>query len=157
MASAAYDLQYGRAAQRVVPQVRVVPGGRRGFNKVRAVVRVAGMVAVAAMVLGLVVSLVYSQAVITELTGQIESAQNDLTVQKSNYDYLSAQMDAITSRSNIQQTAEGRLGLVKADTSQYTYIRLEDESQIAKKDSGAARLFGGFRAAALSLLGNLDQ
>ena len=67
--------------------------------------------------LGLVVALLYSQATITELSGEIESARQELVAEQSTYDYLSGQMDKITSTNNIAAIAEGRLGLVKADPS----------------------------------------
>ena len=87
-------------------------------------------VLVTALVLGLVVALLYSQATITELSGEIESARQELVAEQSTYDYLSGQMDKITSTNNIAAIAEGRLGLVKADPSQITYLDLEDEGLI---------------------------
>ena len=37
-------------------------------------------------------------------------------------------MDQITNSTSVQQEAEDRLGLVKMDPSQVTYVRLEDEA-----------------------------
>ena len=65
-------------------------------------------------------------------------------------------MSAITSRTSLQQVAEGELGLVPADPSQVTYVELETESVIEKTGSDAAQALSDVGTAALSLLGSLD-
>ncbi|MGN0974716.1 MAG: hypothetical protein ACI4OL_01860 [Gemmiger sp.] len=155
MAQTAYDLNT-RPASRREPQVRVVRGGRSRLDGVKNTLRTVRTVLVTALILGLIASLVYSQAQITMLTGEVESARSELTAAQSTYGYLSSTMDSITSRANIEEAAQGSLGLVKADATQYTYLCLESESVITRTTSGATRLFQGFRSAALSLLGNLD-
>ena len=52
--------------------------------------------------------------------------------------------------------AEDRLGLVKMDPSQVTYVRLEDESVIERAAGTADKFFAGIKTAALSLLGSFD-
>lgn len=49
-------------------------------------------------------------------------------------------MDQITNSTSVQQEAEDRLGLVKMDPSQVTYVRLEDESVI-ERAAGTADKF----------------
>ena len=110
----------------------------------------------AALLLGLIVSVVYSQAKLTELNGQINTARAELTAAGSEYDYLSTKMGEITSRSSLQEVAEGRLELVKLDASQITYVRLEEDSVIEKTGDSATRFLASVRTAALSLLGNLN-
>ena len=158
MATAAYELGYERQVHRrePMPRLQVVQGGRSKLDKVRQALATLRGVLVAALVLGLIVTLVYSQAAITELNGEVSASQQKLTAAQSNYDFLSASMDKVTSRANIEQIAEGRLGLVKADPSQVTYIRLEDEAKIQKTDSNAAKVMSGLGTAALSLIGSLD-
>ena len=157
MATAAYDLRTSKQrAGRPTPNVRVVRGGRYGLGKAKQMARTLLLLLVCALVLGLIVSVVQSQARITELSGEIESARRDLSAAQSDYDYLSTTMSSITSRTNVADIAEGDLGLVKADSSQITYIRLEDESVLEKTTSSAARLLEGIRTAALSLIGTLD-
>ena len=65
-------------------------------------------------------------------------------------------MDDITSTTNIQEIAEGKLGLVKADASQITYITMEDQSRIVRNESDLSRLLSGVKTAALSLIGNFN-
>ena len=130
------------------PEMRVVRGGKHGLNRARQIA--------AALLLGLIFSVVHSQARITELNGQINDTRTDLTAAQSEYDYLSTKMSDITSRASLQDVAEGQLGLVKADQSQITYIQLEEQSVIEKTGSDAGRVLVGIRTAALNLLDSFN-
>ena len=130
------------------PEMRVVRGGKHGLNRARQFA--------AALLLGLIFSVVHSQARITELNGQINDTRTDLTAAQSEYDYLSTKMSDITSRASLQDVAEGQLGLVKADQSQITYIQLEEQSVIEKTGSDAGRVLVGIRTAALNLLDSFN-
>lgn len=138
------------------PEVRVVRGGKHGLNRARQFASVMLHVIAAALLLGLIFSVVHSQARITELNGQINDTRTDLTAARSEYDYLSTKMSDITSRASLQDVAEGQLGLVKADQSQITYIQLEEQSVIEKTSGSASQLLLGIRTAALNLLGSLN-
>ena len=138
------------------PEMRVVRGGKHGLNRARQFAAVALYVIAAALLLGLIFSVVHSQARITELNGQINDTRTDLTAAQSEYDYLSTKMSDITSRASLQDVAEGQLGLVKADQSQITYIQLEEQSVIEKTGSGAGRVLVGIRTAALNLLDSFN-
>ncbi len=142
--------------ERPRPRVRVVQGGRHGLNRARHLAASTLNVLAVALLLGLVVSVVYSQAKITELNGQINDTKTQLTAAQSEYDYLATQMSNITSRASLQQVAEGQLGLVQVDPSQITYVQLEDQSVIAKATSSAQLLLSDVRTAALNLLGSLN-
>lgn len=138
------------------PEVRVVRGGKHGLNRARQFAAVALYVIAAALLLGLIFSVVHSQARITELNGQINDTRTGLTAAQSEYDYLSTKMSDITSRASLQDVAEGQLGLVKADQSQITYIQLEEQSVIEKTGSDAGRVLVGIRTAALNLLDSFN-
>lgn len=138
------------------PEMRVVRGGKHGLNRARQFAAVAMYVIAAALLLGLIFSVVHSQARITELNGQINDTRTDLTAAQSEYDYLSTKMSDITSRASLQDVAEGQLGLVKADQSQITYIQLEEQSVIEKTGSDAGRVLVGIRTAALNLLDSFN-
>lgn len=142
--------------ERTQPKVQVVRGGRHGLNRARQLASSTLSVLAVALLLGLVVSVVYSQARITELNGEINDTKTQLTAAQSEYDYLSTQMSNITSRTNLQQVAEGQLGLVPLDPSQVTYVQLEDQSVIEKSTSSAELLLSDVRTAALDLLGSLN-
>ena len=138
------------------PEMRVVRGGKHGLNRARQFAAVALHVIAAALLLGLIFSVVHSQARITELNGQINDTRTDLTAAQSEYDYLSTKMSDITSRASLQDVAEGQLGLVKADPSHITYIQLEEQSVIEKTGSDAGRVLVGIRTAALNLLDSFN-
>ena len=138
------------------PEMRVVRGGKHGLNRARQFAAVALYVIAAALLLGLIFSVVHSQARITELNGQINDTRTGLTAAQSEYDYLSTKMSDITSRASLQDVAEGQLGLVKADQSQITYIQLEEQSVIEKTGSDAGRVLVGIRTAALNLLDSFN-
>ena len=142
--------------ERPRPNVQVVRGGRHGLNRARHLAASTLNVLAVALLLGLIVSVVYSQAKITELNGQINETRTQLTAAQSEYDYLTTQMSNITSRTNLQQVAEGELGLVPADPSQITYVQLESESVIEKKSGSTQLLLEDLRTAALNLLGSLN-
>lgn len=137
-------------------QVKVVRGGNRGLNRARRFAQATLRTLALAIVLGLVVSVLYSHAKLTELSGQINEVNTQLAAAQSEYDYLSTKMSDITSRASLQEVAEGQLGLVKLDPSQITYVQLEDQSIIEKSSSSAVRLLDKVRTAALNLLDGLN-
>ncbi len=148
-------------APRTAPQpeavpVRVVRGGRYGLRRARTVARNVLWGLAAALLLLMIVAVVYSQAQVTRLSGQLEKTRSELTNAQSVYDYLSETLSDITSTTNVQQIAEGRLGLVRADASQITYIKLQEQSVIERSSHGLDRVMENFRTAALSLLNTLD-
>lgn len=138
------------------PEVRMVRGGKHGLNRARQFASVMMGVVAAALVLGLIFSVVHSQARITKLNGEINEARTNLTAAQSEYDYLTTKISNITSRASLEDVAEGQLGLVKADQSQITYIQLEEESVIEKSVGSAGRFLAGIRTAALNLLNSLN-
>ena len=138
------------------PQVKVVRGGNRGLNRARRFAQATLRTLALAIVLGLVVSVLYSHAKLTELSGQINEVNTQLAAAQSEYDDLSTKMSDITSRASLQDVAEGQLGLVKADQSQITYIQLEEQSVIEKTGSDAGRVLVGIRTAALNLLDSFN-
>lgn len=157
MASAAFEIEHHRqAARRAVPSVRVVQGGGYRLRRAKEIARQAATVLVVALILGLITAIVASQARITELSGEIDAKNSELSEARTTYDYLTSQMDEIANMSNLGAVAEKQLGLVKSDPSQITYVQVENESVIEHNESEAAKLLDGLRTAALSLIGNFD-
>ena len=156
MTQTAYDLRDRTQTHYRAPRVRVVKGGRMRLGKLRQAAMAMRFVLLSILVLGLVVSLLYSQATISALSSEIESTRQELLTAQSTYDYLSGEMDDITSTTNIAAIAQGELGLVKADPSQITYIDLESEGLIRRNESNLSRLLSGFQTAALSLIDSFD-
>ena len=129
------------------PQVKVVRGGNRGLNRARRFAQATLRTLALAIVLGLVVSVLYSHAKLTELSGQINEVNTQLAA-LGVYHHIG--------RMSLQEVAEGQLGLVKLDPSQITYVQLEDQSIIEKSSSSAVRLLDKVRTAALNLLDGLN-
>ena len=137
------------------PEMRVVRGGKHGLNRARQFAAVALHVIAAALLLGLIFSVVHSQARITELNGQINDTRTDLTAAQSEYDYLSTKMSDITSRASLQDVAEGQLGLVKADQSQITYIRLGESDTLERTQSAVRQWTDFIYNGAVNILGTV--
>lgn len=153
MAQPAYDLQlFENRAARPRPRVRAV----KGRGRARAALQVARTVAVLVIMAALVVGYLNSQAAITELTVDIQSAQSELVSEQSTYNYLSGVLDSKTSLRNVEQVAAGELGLVKADRSQVTYFSLESESVINRPESPARQITEFLSTSLLSLMDYLD-
>lgn len=156
MTTMAFVYTQQQEEKNVFKPVRVVRGGRYGLRKVRSAAHNVLWALVGLLLLVMIVGVVQSQAQVTELSGKIEKTRKELTNAQSTYDYLSDQMSSITSSTNVQQIAEGRLGLVRADSSQVTYIKLQGESVVEKPTTGFEQMMDGFRTTALSLIGSLD-
>lgn len=145
-----------QAAEEAAPPVRVVRGGRYGLRKLQRAFHRLLWAGAGGLLLLMIVGVIYSQAQVTRISGQIEKTRKELTNAQSTYDYLSGAISDLTSSTNLQQIAEGRLGLARADASQITYIKLQEESVVEKSANSAQLFWDGFRTAALSLIGSLD-
>lgn len=156
MTSAAYQINRGQAVRRA-PRVRVVRGGRFQFGKAKEFMRQIASVLVVAVLLALITAIVAGQAKLTELSGDIDAKRSELADAQTTYEYLSGRMDAISNSANIEEVAQSRLGLVKTDPSQVTYLRLDDESVIEKSDSKTDEILDELYTAALSLIGSFES
>ena len=155
MTSAAYQMNNAQYVRRA-PRVRVVRGGRFRLERAKDAMRQAVSVMAVAVILALITAIVASQAKLTELSGEIDATRSDLVTAQTTYEYLSGKMDEISNSANIDEAAQNRLGLVKTDPSQVTYIRLEDESVIEKNGSQADEILDELYTAALSLIGSFE-
>lgn len=148
MQTTAYDLSLFESKNLPQkPRVRVAQGGAlRTAQAMKNLRLFAGVT----LLLMLVVCYLYSQAVITELTTDLQRTQRQLVAAQSEYDYLSSQMDSKTSLKNVAEIATGQLGLMKVDKSQITYVTLEQESVITLPESGIRRWLDMIGAGLLS-------
>ena len=99
---------------------------------------------------------IYSHVQLTELTGKIQDAQAKLTAANSWNSYWSNTLDSKTNLRTVEEAATTRLGMIKADPSQITYIKLDETSTVDRPASGLQKLAGMLHAGALSLVGSLD-
>lgn len=146
------EAEVRRQQQRKKP-LRVEKGGRNAkLNPVRWVRQhLLQVAAVAIMVFGSV-GLLQSEARITELTAQIQSARATLVAQQSEKNYYTGVLNSRTSISSVEEAA-GRLGLMKLNDSQVVYIRLHDSSVVMRRESAVREWTEYIHAGALTLIG----
>lgn len=130
--SAAYNLA-DFADRNYTPRQRL-----KVAEKTKKSLKINGRIVAAIMFVVIFVSLVcsvlYSQATVTELTNQIESSKTELSELKSEYDYLSGQLEMKTALSSVEERATA-LGLVKLDNSQITYVYRGNTDEIIRPDT----------------------
>ena len=103
----------------------------------------------------LAIGLLESKVTITELTTQIQRTQTQLTSEQSTYNYLSSELNSKTSMANVEEVAN-RLGLMKLDDSQITYVRLDESSVITRAPSDVEKWSEFLYSGVLSLIEKLD-
>ncbi len=139
MGQAAYD--YNSAVRRrKAPQpqrkanLRVEKGGKERLSPRQAAARhVMHLVAVALLV-GFAISLLWSESKLVELNDQIQDAKAQLVSEQSQYTYYNSTLNSKTNITSVEEAA-GRLGLMKIDQSQITYIRLGESDSLERTQS----------------------
>ena len=138
MGQAAYD--YNTARRRKAPQtqrktaLRVEKGGKRRLSPLQAALRNAMHLVAAALLTGFAISLLMSEAQLVELNDQIQDAKAQLVSAQSQYTYYNSTLNSKTNITSVEETA-GRLGLMKIDQSQITYIRLGESDTLERTQS----------------------
>ena len=153
MGQAAYDMTEvrRRRAPQAQPKVplRVEKGGKKRLNPVRAamphVLQLAG---------GFAVSLLWSEAQLVELNSQIQSAKAELVSEQSQYTYYNSALNSRTNITSVEETAT-RLGLMKIDQSQITYIRLDEGSVLVRKASAVRQWSDLLHDGAMTILASV--
>ena len=129
MAQTAYDL---RKFEPKEPRIRVAPPVKKDKPLKKrnwAPVRTAAM---SVAFLALVFSVLYSRSQITEMTTAIAQRQEELVQLQSEYDYMNFQLESKTSLSTVEEYAASQLNLAKLDSSQITYVTLQEEDRIER-------------------------
>ena len=144
MGQAAYD--YNTARRRKAPQtqrktaLRVEKGGKRRLSPLQAALRNAMHLVAAALLTGFAISLLMSEA-------QLVSAQ-------SQYTYYNSTLNSKTNITSVEETA-GRLGLMKIDQSQITYIRLGESDTLERTQSAVRQWTDFIYNGAVNILGTV--
>ena len=166
MGQPAYDYNYngitlGQAVRRPEPQperrpnLRVEQGGKAAISPLRAMMQHGVQILALGLLAGLSVALLFSEARIVELSGDIRQAKADLISAQSQNDYYTTTLNVQSSISNVENVA-GRLGLMKIDDSQITYIRLDDQSVLTRRESAVEKWTDTLQAGVSSLLRTID-
>ena len=156
MGQAAYDMNAVR--RRRAPQtrknvpLRVEKGGKRRLTPFQAAIQ---LISVALMV-GFAVSLLWSEAQLVELNDQIQDAKAQLVSEQSQYTYYNSALNSKTNITSVEEAAS-RLGLMKIDQSQITYIRLDAGSVLVRKESAVHQWTDFLHDGAMTIIGAVNQ
>lgn len=144
-----------RPAQKSSVQLQSVAGGKKAASRGKKLVGSLGNILASAMFLALAVLLIQSKVTITELNAETRRTRDALTTAQSAYNYLSSELDRRTGMENIESIAN-RLGLMKVDESQITYVRLEESSVLTAEESPVKKWTDWLSSGLLSLMETLD-
>ena len=158
MGQAAYDMTEvrRRRAPQAQPKVplRVEKGGKKRLNPVRSAMQHALQLVGAALLVGFAVSLLWSEAQLVELNDQIQSTKAQLVSEQSQYTYYNSTLNSKTNIASVEETA-GRLGLMKVDPSQITYIRLGESGALVRRESTVRQWTDFLYTGAVNILGTV--
>ena len=158
MGQAAYDMNAVR--RRRAPQtrknvpLRVEKGGKRRLTPFQAAMQHAIQLISVALMVGFAVSLLWSEAQLVELNDQIQDAKAQLVSEQSQYTYYNSTLNSKTNITSVEETA-GRLGLMKIDQSQITYIRLGESDTLERTQSAVRQWTDFIYNGAVNILGTV--
>ena len=156
MGQAAYD--YNAVRRRKAPQtqrkadLRVAKGGKRRLSPLQAAVHNAMHLVVAALLVGFAISLLWSESKLVELNDQIQDAKAQLVSEQRQY--YNSTLNSKTNITSVEETA-GRLGLMKIDQSQITYIRLGESDTLERTQSAVRQWTDFIYNGAVNILGTV--
>ena len=158
MGQAAYDMTEVRRrrapqTQRNVP-LRVEKGGKPRLNPVRAAMQHALQLLSAALLVGFAVSLLWSESQLVELNSKIQNAKAELVSEQSQYTYYNSALNNRTNITSVEEAAS-RLGLMKVDPSQITYIRLNESGALERQQSPVRQWTSFIYNGAVTILGTV--
>lgn len=107
------------------PELHVVES--RNEQSKGSVLRAA---AVFVMVLAIISSILYNNMLLTELTSQIETTEQQLETLKNENRLMQVELESKTSLRTVQQIAENKLGMARAEDYQIEYIDLGDGDRV---------------------------
>ncbi len=166
MGQPAYDYNYngitlGQAVRRPAPQperrpdLRVEQGGKAAISPLRAMMQHGVQLLALGLLAGLSVALLFSEARIVELSGDIRQAKAALIPAQSKNDYYTPPLNVQPSIPKGEGGA-GRRGRRKIDDSQITYTRLDDQSVRTRRESAVEKWTDTLQAGVTSLLRTMD-
>lgn len=159
MGQAAYD--YNSAVRRrKAPQpqrkanLRVEKGGKERLSPRQAAARHMMHLVAAALLVGFAISLLWSESKLVELNDQIQDAKAQLVSEQSQYTYYNSTLNSKTNITSVEEAA-GRLGLMKIDQSQITYIRLGESDSLERTQSAVRQWTDFIYNGAVNILGTI--
>ena len=159
MGQEAYD--YNAVRRRKAPQterkanLRVEKGGKRRLNPMRAAIRNAVHLVEAALLVGFAISLLWSESQLVELNSKIQKAKTSLLSEQSQYTYYTSTLNSQTPLTSVEEAAS-RLGLMKIDQSQITYLRLGESDSLERTQSAVRQWTDFIYNGAVNILGTIQ-
>ena len=161
MGQPAYDMS-SEVRRRKAPQtqrkvaLRVEKGGKRRLSPFQAAMQHALQLISMALLAGFAVSLLWSEAQLVEVNDQIQKAKAELVSEQSQYTYYNSTLNSKTNITSVEETAT-RLGLMKIDQSQITYIRLDGGSVLVRKESAVRQWTDLLHDGAMMIMGSVNR
>lgn len=155
MGQPAYDMS-SEVRRRKAPQtqrkvaLRVEKGGKRRLSPMQHALQLISM----ALLAGFAVSLLWSEAQLVEVNDQIQKAKAELVSEQSQYTYYNSVLNSKTNITSVEEVA-GRLGLMKMDQSQLTYIRLDSDSVLVRRESAVHQWTDFLHDGAMTILASV--
>ncbi len=130
--STAYDLEKfeNRQRMRVKKPTLVVAKPSETARKRAQAMSALKLLAVVVLVAAVVITMLYSRAVLTELNQQISEAQARLAEEQSENTRLTAELESKISLRNVEEYATQTLGMSSMDKQQVTYVDLSEGDKI---------------------------
>ena len=159
MGQPAYDMS-SEVRRRKAPQtqrkvaLRVEKGGKRRLSPFQAAMQHALQLISMALLAGFAVSLLWSEAQLVELNDQIQDAKAQLVSAQSQYTYYNSTLNSKTNITSVEEAAS-RLGLMKIDPSQITYIRLGESGALVRRESTVRQWTDFLYTGAVNILGTV--
>ncbi len=130
--SVAYDFEKFETRQRAqIKKPRLTVAKPNHKAKMRAKIGATlKLLATVAVLAGVVISMLYSRALLTELNAQISKQNAMLDEYKSDSTRLSAELESKISLRNVEDYATQTMGMYAMDKGQVTYVNLCDGDKI---------------------------
>ena len=115
-----------------IPKKKIEQAKRRKRNPLKLTVSFL----FSAVVVAVVGMIIYSQVQLTELNQKISEAQETLENSQSEYTHMQMNVDAKYTTSIIEEYAQDKLGMTKANSSQKEFVDLSsgDKAKIVEKE-----------------------
>lgn len=128
--------------QEVRVPLRVAHGSEKRRRRMmsRKSKQVIKIVCLSILFVSLVCSVLYAQSTVTVLNAQILEQQEEMTQAKSEYAYLTNELEMKTNLKTVEEEATARLGLVKLEPSQIVYVDREKQSTIVYRENWLAQM-----------------
>lgn len=139
-AAPAVPQQSPRRAPKAPPRPVVVPERRKSREERRAEAvahrrKVVKVFVISMMLFSMLFSSIYVRVQLSELSAETNVKQKELSTLKSEHTRLKMQFDALVSLDKVELYAKTKLGMVKRERYQITYLDIDSGDEVLLLDS----------------------